>query len=116
MSLAFEYERALNRLAKWRSIFTGRWLGTRTLQDSEAIAVRDVFEKLLLLRVELSALSNLLIDRKSITLQAYQAQIVIECEHLQHALEQQFPGFKACDYGMDVETAKAAETTKGWPK
>lgn len=116
MSIASEYERALNRLAKWRSVYTGRWLGTRTLQDPEAIAVRDLFEKLLILRVEVSALSNLLIDKGLISATAYQAQIVIECEHLQHALERQFPGFKACDYGMDINTAKAVETTKGWPK
>jgi len=116
MSIAHEYERALNRLAKWRSVFTGRWLGTRSIQDPEAIAVRDVFEKLLILRVELTAISNLLIDQKIYSINQYMAQVTIECGHLQAALERQFPGHKACDYGMDIDIAIAAETTKGWPK
>ena len=111
-----EYERTINRLAKWRSVFAGRWLGTRTLTDPEAIAVRDVAEKYLILRVEVTALSVLLQDRGIITTEQFQNQIITECDYLQAQLERSFPGFKATDDGMHIDTAKAVETTKGWPK
>lgn len=58
-----EYLRTLNRLAKWRAVFAGRWL-----------------------------------------------------DYLQAALEKQFPGFKATDEGIHIDTATAVETTKGWRK
>jgi hypothetical protein len=111
-----ECERTLNRLAKWRTVFAGRWLGTRTKSDPEAIAVRDFAEKYLILRVEVSALAALLVARGIITTDQFQNQIIRECDHLQASLERSFPGFKATDDGMHVDTAKALETTKGWPK
>jgi hypothetical protein len=111
-----EYARTLNRLAKWRSVFAGRWLGTRSITDPEAIAVRDFAEKYLVLRVEVTALSVLLIERGLITTEQFQNQIIKECDYLQRELERRFPGFKATDEGMHIDTAQAVETTKGWPK
>ncbi|MEP7304178.1 MAG: hypothetical protein ABJA98_01545 [Acidobacteriota bacterium] len=111
-----EYLRTINRLAKWRTVFAGRWLGTRIATDSEAIAVRDFAEKYLVLRVEVTALVVLL-ERAGIFITGqFENQIIKECDYLQRQLEQQFPGFKATDDGMHVDTARAVETTKGWPK
>ena len=111
-----DYARTLNRLAKWRSVFAGRWLGTRASTDPEVIAVRDFAEKYLILRVEVSALVALLGERGLITTEQFQRQIITECDYLQRALERQFPGFEAADDGMNIDTARAVETTKGWPK
>ena len=49
---AFE---ALNRVAKWRTVFTGWQIGTRPKGDPECDAIRDASEARILLRVEVSA-------------------------------------------------------------
>lgn len=112
--MPLNYLDALNRLAKWRSVFAGRWLGTRSNTDPECIAVRDVIEKLLILRVEVTALTALGIARGDFSREQLQQQIAIECAHLEAGLERQFPGFTSTDIGMDIDTAKAVETMKGW--
>ena len=114
--MPLNYVDALNRLAKWRSVFAGRWLGTRANTDPECIAVRDVIEKLLILRVEVSALTQLAVARGDFTAAQLQDQIAIECAHLEAGLEKQFPGFRSTDVGMQIDTAKAVETMKGWRK
>lgn len=108
------YEKAVNRLAKWRTVFAGRWLGTRPDTDPECIAVRDVIEKLLLLRVEVNALTALLIEKNVFTLEEFTNQVIVECEYLQGQLETSFPGFKATELGMSIDPAVALKTTKGW--
>lgn len=47
---------ALNKLAKWRSVFAGWQLGTRLKEDPECQAVKDHREVTILLRAEVSAL------------------------------------------------------------
>jgi hypothetical protein len=110
-----EYERTVNRLAKWRTVFAGRWLGTRTKDDPECIAVRDITEKYLMLRVEVNALTKLLSYKGVFTVDEFTNQIIRECDYMQAMLERQFPGFKATDDGMHIDVAAARETTKGWP-
>ena len=61
--LAQACSRAMNRLAKWRSVFAGWQLGTRQIGDPESDAVRDHREVTLLLRAEQSALVLLLIEK-----------------------------------------------------
>lgn len=113
-----EYWAAVNRLAKWRTVFAGRWLGTRSKADPEAQAVRDIIEKYLMLRVEVNALTALLVTPPGrpgvFTADEFRAQIVCECAHLNAALERQFPGFTTTDVGVEIDTRLAAETTKGW--
>ena len=54
---------ALNRVAKWRTLFAGWQLGTRPKGDPESDAVRDHREITILLRVEQSAIIGLLIRK-----------------------------------------------------
>lgn len=105
----------LNRLAKWRSVLTGRVLGTRSIDDPQCQGYRDLFEKLLLLRAEQSALVALLCRQGLIHRKEFAEQVQYEAKYLCESYEQAFPGFKASDIGMDIDVAKAAETTKGWP-
>jgi hypothetical protein len=109
-----EYERTVNRLAKWRTVFAGRWLGTRPKDDPECQAVRDITEKYLMLRVEVNALTALFIARGVFAVEDFEKQIIRECDYMQTMLEKSFPGFKATDDGMHIDTARAAETMKGW--
>src|SRR5258707_10424244 len=54
---------ALNRLTKWRTHYAGWQLGTRAKGDPESDAVRDHRELTMLLRVELTALTGLLMRK-----------------------------------------------------
>jgi hypothetical protein len=105
---------ALNRLAKWRSIFAGWQLGTRAKGDPESDAVRDHREVTILMRAELSALVYLLVERKVFTEQDWSRQLEIEANELSKAYERKFPGAKATDIGMDLNVALWRDTTQGW--
>lgn len=113
--LAHAMMAAMNRLAKWRTVFTGWQLGTRSKEDPEAQAVSDTREAIMLLRAEVSALSNLLIEANVFTFERFATQIITECDELERLYEKKFPGFKATDFGLNVNTQLAAETTKTWP-
>lgn len=58
------YFDALNKLTKWRMVFAGWQLGTRPKGDPECDAVRDHREATMIQRVEISALSRLLIKKR----------------------------------------------------
>ncbi len=105
---------ALNRLCKWRTIFTGWQLGTRPKGDPEGDAVRDHRELTILLRAEVSALVVLLIEKKVFTQGEYLKALDAEAELLSKSYERKFPGFKARDFGMEVNPAIAKDTTAGW--
>jgi hypothetical protein len=104
----------VERLGKWRTVFTGWQLGTRAKGDPESDAVRDHRELSMALRMEVSAISNLLIKKGVYTLDEYRAQINEEAEYLCKAYERKFPGFKATDHGMDINIEIARDTTAGW--
>lgn len=104
----------LNRLCKWRTVFAGWQLGTRSKDDPEAQAVRDAIDARLLMRVELSALVALMIQKKMFTSTEFAAQCDVEAEHLMEILEDKFPGVRATDSGLAIDPVKFAVTTKGW--
>lgn len=106
--------RAVNRLGKWRSVFAGWQLGTRPDTDPECQAVRDHREATIMLRVELTALTQALVESGVLSRELYLTKLLDECERHEKINEERFPGFKATDIGMDINVAKAAETTKGW--
>lgn len=105
--------KALNRLCKWRQVFAGWQLGTRPLGDPECDAVRDRREMLLLLRAEVTALTMLML-KQTCTMHEYEAQLETEANALDLMCQKRFPGFRATDTGMDINTALAADTTRGW--
>ncbi len=106
---------ALNRLCKWRTVLTSRILGTRSSDDRQAKGVRDVFEKLLILRAETSAVTSLLILKGVFTEDEFNNALVKACAELEVDYERGFPGFKATEIGMVMEPDKAQDTMKGWP-
>jgi len=104
----------LNRLGKWRSVFTGWQLGTRPIGDPESDCVRDLQEWRLLMRAEITALTSLCIRAGVFKIEDFQAQAHIEAEHLCTMLEAKFPGFKATDEGMTMDSKIASQTVKNW--
>ena len=107
---------ALNRLAKWRTLFTGWQLGTRPKGDPEGDAVRDHREVTILLRAESSALIGLLTAKELITAQEWETALTQEANLLNGDYERRFPGVRATDDGlvMDPRTIEAAGWMKGW--
>jgi len=107
---------ALNRLCKWRAHFAGWMLGTRAKEDPEAQAVRDIFEKYLLLRVEVTALTKILLEKRVLTLEELHAALIAEAEELMRMLEERWPGVRAVDDGLsyDAEKVKAATWWRNW--
>lgn len=106
---------ALNRAAKWRSVFAGWQLGTRVDFDPECKAIRDHRECTIMHRIEISAITGLLLKKGIITeAEWYQAQID-EAEQYNKNQEERFKGMKATDDGMTMTTGpELSATLKGW--
>lgn len=111
-----KYTAAINRLAKWRQVLCGWQLGTRSLTDPEAQAVRDQREGQLILRAELTALIGLCLRAKVMTDDEFYQAVVTEATQLEMMLERKFPGFKSTEEGIEMDVAQAAVTTKHWRK
>lgn len=107
--------RWLNRLAKWRMVFAGWQLGTRTDVDPEARAVRDHREVTLMLRAEMNALVALLIGKDLMSMEDWMAQLTREAQLLDEAMSRRFPGMRSSEDGM-IFTQEAAEwmAGQGW--
>lgn len=105
---------ALQRLTKWRALFTGWQLGTRPKGDPESDAVCDHRELSILLRVEMTALRRLCVEKGLFTDAEFAAVLDDEAEHLSKAFARRFPGIKATDQGLELNPAIAADTMRGW--
>lgn len=105
---------SVNRLAKWRTIFCGWQLGTRSIKDPEAQAVRNTAEMLLIQRAELNAVIALLVKKNKITPEELTLQVAHEANHLSASLENKFPGCKATDEGMSIDVQVANTYMKDW--
>lgn len=105
---------ALNRLAKWRAVFAGWQLGTRPEDDPECDAVRDHREATLLHRVELTALTRLLLEKGVFTHEEFLDVMREEADTQSAVLAHRFPGFKATDDGMYIDVAIVRNTMRGW--
>jgi hypothetical protein len=104
----------MERLGKWRTVFAGWQLGTRPKGDPECDAVRDHRELSMALRADVNALTALMIRKGVFTAQEYTDQLQEEAKHLCAEYERRFPGFKATDYGLEMNIQIARDTTAGW--
>ena len=107
---------ALNRLTKWRAHYSGWQLGTRAKGDPESDAVRDHRELTMLLRVELTALTGLLMRKGVITQAEFQAALEREADALAGDYAARWPGVQATGDGLtyDLETIRKAGWMANW--
>lgn len=105
---------ALQKLCKWRSVFAGWQLGTRSIKDAECQAVRDHREVTMLLRAEVNALTTLLVDKGCFTAAEFTKQVGIEAELLDKAFEKRFPGISTTLVGVEYQAPACIETMKDW--
>jgi hypothetical protein len=106
-------ERALNILGKWRVLFAGWQLGTRSKTDPECAAVRDHREATLMLRVEVTALCRVLREAEVIDFDFFLKVLEEEADMLCMALEERFPGVHATEEGLAFDP-RVNEWMKGW--
>jgi hypothetical protein len=105
---------ALNLVCKWRTVLTGWQLGSRPKGDPECDAVSDHREATIALRVEVAALTSVLIESGVISREQWQDALEVESLTLAEAYATRFPGFRAVPDGMAIDPALAAETMRGW--
>jgi hypothetical protein len=107
---------ALNRLTKWRTVFTGWQLGSRAKGDPEGDAVRDHREVTMIVRAEVTALVGLLVEKGVITIEEFQEAVAKEADLLSEDFARRFPGIKATDEGIEMNAAELARhgTMEGW--
>ncbi len=107
----------LNKLCKWRKFFASWQLGTRPDSDGESRAVRHHRETTILLRAELSALTELLIREGVITQPEFQNALEREAKQLDDDYEQAFPGWSSSADGLHMKLPEAADTMRqlGFP-
>lgn len=116
MTTSSSHERcaaALNLVGKWRALFTGWQLGTRPKGDPESDAVSDHREATILLRVEVTALTRILLQRGLITADELHDALEAEALELAEAFAERFPGIRAVPGGLQFDS-RAAETMRGW--
>lgn len=111
-------DRALNKLCKWRSLYAGWWLGTRPNSDPTTQAVRDNFDRAIVLRAEMTAISAILIQKQVCTQEELQRAVLAEVQALDTQLEKAWPGFRTSDEGLvfaDLNEAAATMKRRGFP-
>lgn len=106
---------ALNRVTKWRRIFTGKMIGSNTDDDPHTVGMNDLQEARIIMRVELTALTGLMIRKGLITQEELAQAIEAEANMLNEDYSRKFPGFKAGNDGMHLEMPLAMETMKKQP-
>jgi hypothetical protein len=108
---------ALNKVAKWRNFFASWQLGTRPDTDGEYKALADQRELLILMRVELNALTELFLKKGLLTQQEVTAAFEREARALDKDYEDRFRGFSTSGDGLHMKLPEAAETMRklGFP-
>jgi len=111
------YKRASQRLCKWRTVFLGWMLGTVSNDTPGLKAHKDRIDGHIMHRVEINALTALLLQKGVFTIDEFMAQVAEECGHKEREYEAMFPGYKATDTGISIDPKVAAETNKrmGFP-
>lgn len=104
--------RALNRLAKWRVMLTGWHMGTRAKGDPAGDSYRDLMEFRLMIRVEVSAITRILVDKGLMTEAEFEDAVVVDAALLDEALASQFPGVRSNDEGLVMNPAEINRA--GW--
>lgn len=103
-------ETQLNRMAKWRRIFMMWQCGNKPKGHLEADAVTHHRELSMMLRAEVSALSNLLIRKGVFTQDEWERQLGEEADYLALAYGELFPGTHASTDGITFSGPEGART------
>ncbi len=106
---------ALNRVCKWRRVFTGKMFGSGTEDDPLIVGSNDLQEARLIIRVEMTSITGLLLRAGVFTQGELNEAIREEADLLNADYAKRFPGFTAENDGMHMEPVLAMETMKSQP-
>ena len=109
---------AVNKLAKWRSVFAAWQLGTRKDTDGECRALKDHREVTILLRAEMNAFLGLMLRKGIITEAEWDAALEREAKQLDKDYEAKFPGYSTTQAGVSMDLKRAGATMQrlGFPE
>lgn len=112
------YHKALNKLAKWRTVFASRIMGTQTTEHVPTKALKEIVEGQLIMRAELNALLRHLTVNKMITNEQWLEAVKDEAITLDKLMEIRFPGITTSDQGVHFDPVMIREmgTMNGWPE
>lgn len=104
---------ALEKLGKWRTLLTGWHLGSKTMFDPGVPAMRDLMDRVQMLRAENTAIVSLLMDKGVFTQSEWDERLDLAAAQLDGMMELLFPGFRTSDFGVYIHDRElAAETMK----
>lgn len=104
--------RALNKVVKWRTFFASWQLGSRPEDDGELKAVKHHREATIIQRVELTALTGLLLKKGIFSQQELSDAMEEEATQLELDYQRDFPGFMADHQGLRIIMPEAMETQR----
>jgi hypothetical protein len=104
------WSEAMNKLCRWRSVFVGWMIGSKHADEPGVKAYRDAVDARLSARVDINALTTLLIEKRVFTREEFMAQATIEARLLDAEMESFFPGYKTTDIGVSIDTLVAQQT------
>lgn len=107
---------AMQKVCKWRMLLAGWQLGTRSKEDPESQAVRDQRELLILLRIEVNALTMLMVEHCKVSVDELRAAMLDEAVALDEAFEKKFPGATSGLDGMHIDIEKANPWMSKFPQ
>jgi hypothetical protein len=106
------FNRVLQKLAKWRTVFASWQCGTRADTDGEINAIKDHREVTILLRAEVNALTALLVAKGVFTEEGFRNAVGLEADNLDRDYRARFPGFRTSEVGVHMDLPAAADTMK----
>jgi hypothetical protein len=109
---------ALNKLCKWRAVLAGWHHGTQSMTQPGTQAMRDLMDKWLIMRVEVSAMTQLCMENGVFTAEQFRVRVEREARMLDKAMEEVFPGMRTSEQGVvlfDAELAHKTMLAKGFP-
>ena len=114
----------LNKLRKWSLVLAGWHLGSKSMIDGAGHVMpgvrhmRDLMDRWLIMRVEISALTTLMIEKGVFTAEEFMTAANREAASLDSDLEDAFPGLRTTSEGVIIYNPDLARDTmiiKGFP-
>lgn len=114
------YVRALTELCQWANVQVGRITGAMNAQTPRAEVYREMFEQLLMVRAEMSALTLFVLNTYGRTAHDELRELIrVEADRLSAQYAERYPGVRPI---VDDETQSAglevfnSEATRAWMK
>lgn len=111
---------SIHRALSWSFVLATRLMGIRPMDDQASMSIREVYQQLIMLRIEVNALNRYLGEVAGYDEERYMRMWGEEAETISMSFSEQFPGLVVTDDGIqfDQEAFRrdTAEAEDGDPK